>query len=115
MEKWEDYTTIHLHWKGSDRGKNVSDKKKTVEVNASRTRKGLCKETELKALRQEPVLESDIKGVEESPDELCGNYIEPENYDKFHKIGLDTTPFKFPEEGKEAEHTRRSVDLFYDV
>ena len=35
--------------------------------------------------------------------ELCGNYIEPENYDKFHKIRLDTTPFKFPEEGKEAE------------
>ena len=91
--------------------KYVPDEIKTAEVNASKIRKGLCKEMVLKALRQEPVLESDIKGVEESPDELCGNYIEPENYDKFHKIGLDTTPFKFPEEGKEAEHTRRSVDL----
>ena len=41
--------------------KYVFDKTKTVKVNTSRTRKGLCKEIVLKALRQEPVLESDIR------------------------------------------------------
>ena len=33
----------------------------------------------LKALRQEPVL-----GVEESPDELVEDYIEPENWERFN-------------------------------
>ena len=37
----------------------------------------------LKALRQEPVLESN-KGVEESPDELVEDYIEPENWEGFN-------------------------------
>ena len=71
--------------------KYVFDKTKTVEVNASRTRKGLCKEMVLKALRQEPVLESDIKGVEESPAELFEDYIEPENYEHFTKFFIETT------------------------
>ena len=88
--------------------KYVFDKTKTVEVNASRTRKGLCKEMVLKALRQEPVLESDIRGVEESPDELFEDYIEPENYENFTKFFIETTridktPFKFPEGKQEAE------------